>query len=185
MFLNILFYNRSIWLWDITENWYGVTILKWHWTDSLGIIYLFCCFVLFYCFTTIKRSCKPRHEVNLDHHYHFYSVKYLKTDCTRLAELRLYPPCNIREIGMVTPFGDSFFLKAEAQLNILNPVCPPCCRGALQMHSNLEQISFPTSGKKASFFWIHLSSLCSTNVDLATCAILIQGEMTCTWSVHF
>lgn len=80
---------------------------------------------------------------------------------------------------MVTPFGDSFFLKAEAQLNILNPVCSPCCRGALQMHSNLEQISFPTSGKKASF-WIHLSSLRSTSVDLANCVILIQGEMTCT-----
>ena len=53
------------------------------------------------------------------------------------------------------------------------------------MHSDLEQISFPTFGKKASFFWIHLSSLCSTNIDLSTCAILIQGEMTCTWKCAF
>lgn len=53
------------------------------------------------------------------------------------------------------------------------------------MHSDLEQVSFPTFGKKSSFFCINLSSSCSTSIDLATSALLNQDEMPRTWKCAF
>lgn len=96
--------------------------------------------------------------MNLGYHYHFYSVKNLKTVSTELelSELSLYPASNTKGICMVAPFWDNVFLKADtwkmSGSTAAGQTHSTLCRtGTLQMNSDLEQVSFPTSGKKGSF----------------------------------
>lgn len=89
--------------------------------------------------------------MNLDHHYHFYNVKYLLTKTTQLAELRLAPFHNTREICMTTPFWESFLLESGGcLLNIVNPVCPSNAEGVTALAVWLRT-------NKSSYFWEEVS----------------------------